>query len=299
MARQSKRNTREERRREDAAVKLMALGGMFAVMPLSLGQSQLGKAFAALGPLGLAMFSAGGFLMWLARRSAVNEVRPAVPSAPPSFGSASPVGRRDSAVDRQIDEAYSARPSQTAPARPETWNAAVFDVIEWRRFEAVTEALFQQAGFETTSKSHGPDGGVDVWLYKAGKPVGLVQCKHWQGKRVGVDKIRELRGVMAAHDIRRGQFATSATFTAEAETFARENGIMLHDASGLLNLIAKRTPEQQKALLDIALEGDYRRPTCVNCGVKMVERSPRNGGAAFWGCPNYPRCKTTMPMRGA
>ncbi len=105
MARQSKRNTREERRREDAAVKLMALGGMFAVMPLSLGQSQLGKAFAALGPLGLAMFSAGGFLMWLARRSAVNEVRPAVPSAPPSFGSASPVGRRDSAVDRQIDEA--------------------------------------------------------------------------------------------------------------------------------------------------------------------------------------------------
>lgn len=104
---------------------------------------------------------------------------------------------------------------------------------------------------------------------------------------------------MAAHDIRRGQFATSATFTVEAEAFARENGVMLHDATGLLNLIAKRTPEQQQALLDIAIEGDYWRPTCVNCGVKMVERSPRNGGAAFWGCPNYPRCKTTLPMRGA
>jgi len=30
----------------------------------------------------------------------------------------------------------------------------------------------------------------------------------------------------------------------------------------------------------------------------MVERSPRKGGAAFWGCASYPRCKTTMPIRG-
>ena len=92
----------------------------------------------------------------------------------------------------------------------------MFEVIEWRRFEAVVEALFRQAGFETRSQSHGADGGVDIWLHSRSVPdraVSVVQCKHWQGRRVGVDKIRELRGVMAAHGVKRGQFATTSTFT--------------------------------------------------------------------------------------
>ena len=80
---------------------------------------------------------------------------------------------------------------------------------------------------------------------------------------------------------------------------AKDNGINLLDVDGLLGLIARRSPEEQAELLAVALEGDYWRPTCVNCGVKMVERKPRNGGAAFWGCPGYPRCKTTLPMRTA
>ena len=176
----------------------------------------------------------------------------------------------------------------------------MFEVIEWRRFEAVVERLFAQAGFETRSQSHGADGGVDVWLYSRhtpGKPVSVVQCKHWQGKRVGVDKIRELRGVMAAHDVKRGQFATTSTFTPEAEAFARENGINLLDIGRLLELVGKRTADQQRELLAVALEGEYWRPTCVNCGGKLVERTAREGGRLFWGCPNFPRCRTTMPMR--
>ena len=118
-----------------------------------------------------------------------------------------------------------------------------------------------------------------------------------EGRPVGVDKVRELRGVMAAHDVRRGQFATTSTFTAEAIAFGRDNGINLLDIQGLLALIAQRTPEQQQALLEVAFEGDYRRPTCVNCGVKMVERRKRQGGRPFWGCSNFPRCKTMMQMR--
>lgn len=205
-------------------------------------------------------------------------------------------------VAGEIERMVSERAPGTLPARPTAWSKAVFDVIEWRRFEAVVEALFQQAGFQTKSQSHGADEGVDVWLYsrnQPGEPVSLVQCKHWQGKRVGVDKIRELRGVMAAHQVRRGQFATTSTFTPEAERFAAENGINLLDVKRLLALIAQRTSEQQQSLLSVAMEGDYWRPTCVNCGVKMTERVPRKGGRAFWGCINYPHCKTTLPMREA
>src|SRR5213076_2712188 len=48
---------------------------------------------------------------------------------------------------------------------PERWSREVFELIEWRRFEAVVEALFAQAGFATRSQPHGADGGVDIWLY--------------------------------------------------------------------------------------------------------------------------------------
>ena len=193
-------------------------------------------------------------------------------------------------------------PSFDTPRQaPTTWGPAVFDVIEWRRFEALVEALFQQAGFETKAQSHGADEGIDIWLYSRSHPeapVSIVQCKHWSGKRVGVDKIRELRGVMAAKNVRRGQFATTSTFTPDAVTFARDNGINLLDVDGLLGLIGKRTAEQQASLLAVAMEGDYWRPTCVNCGVKMIDRTSGKGGSHFWGCVNYPRCKTKMVMRG-
>ena len=67
------------------------------------------------------------------------------------------------------------------PQPPTTWSAGVFAAIEWRRFEAVCEALFAQAGFETKSQPHGADGGVDIWLHSrnAEGPVAVVQCKHW------------------------------------------------------------------------------------------------------------------------
>ena len=191
-------------------------------------------------------------------------------------------------------------PAATRPIRPEAWSQEVFEQIEWRRFEAVIETLFAQAGFTTKSQSHGADGGVDVWLYAKGKPddvVGIVQCKHWLSKPVGVDKIRELRGVMAAHNLKRGQFAGTAGFTNDAIAFANANGVNLLGADELLALIARRSADQQQELLDVALEDDYWKPTCASCGVKMKERYVRESGAAFWGCANFPKCHQTLRMR--
>ena len=174
----------------------------------------------------------------------------------------------------------------------------MFSAIEWRRLEAVCETLFAQAGFETKAQSHGADGGVDIWLHSknAEGPVSVVQCKHWQGKPVGVKELREFFGVMASHGLKRGTFATSSTYTAEARAFAQSNGIHAMDGTGLLALIERRTPEQQAALLAVAYEGDYWIPTCASCGIKLVERKPAKGGAPFWGCSNFPRCKTRIYM---
>lgn len=192
-------------------------------------------------------------------------------------------------------------PPTSSPTPASAWSPAVFASIEWRRFEAVCEALFAQAGYTTRAQSHGADGGVDIWLHTAGtdKPVAVVQCKHWQGKPVGVKEIREFFGVMASHKLQRGIYATTSTYTEDAQQFATANGIAAMDGPALLAMIAKRTPEQQQALLAVAHEGEYWKPTCASCGVKMLERTPSKGGAAFWGCSNFPKCKTRLQMLAA
>lgn len=148
----------------------------------------------------------------------------------------------------------------------------------------------------------GPMAG-DIWLHSrhAQGPVAVVQCKHWQGKPVPVSALREFLGVMTSHGLKRGTYATSSRFTNEALAFARDNGINAQDGAGLLKLIAQRSPAEQAALLVVALEGDYARPTWARCGVKMVERTRKNPTSApgdrFWGCPRFPACRSTLPMR--
>lgn len=54
---------------------------------------------------------------------------------------------------------------------------------------------------------------------------------------------------------------------------------------------------KQRRLLEVALEGDYRTPTCPQCDIKMVLRESKKGrgnGGQFWGCVRYPRCKQTL-----
>lgn len=47
------------------------------------------------------------------------------------------------------------------------------------------------------------------------------------------------------------------------------------------------------------LERNMAHPTCPKCGISMVIRTARKGvdvGSEFWGCKNYPSCKTTRRL---
>jgi restriction system protein len=47
------------------------------------------------------------------------------------------------------------------------------------------------------------------------------------------------------------------------------------------------------------LERNRMHPTCPKCGILMVLRTARKGqraGSQFWGCSNYPSCKTTKSI---
>ncbi|TAG25855.1 MAG: restriction endonuclease [Burkholderiales bacterium] len=281
-----------------------ALGIAFIIVPLFMSKSLIAQALSPLkyvGMLALLIGIAALWIDWLRKRQPSKqnlvEVIPIAPKADAPFANVKAHAPSPSGVSEHTRALSPA--AGTAPERATAWSPAVFEAIEWRRFEAVCEALFAQAGFETKSQSHGADGGVDIWLYSRHSKDSvalIVQCKHWRGKEVGVKELREFLGVMASNKIMRGTYATTSTYTSEALKFANSNGISALDANGLLALIAKRSEPQQQALLDVAYEGEYWRPTCASCGVKMLSRTPSKGGAAFWGCANYPRCRSMLPM---
>lgn len=301
--RRSKTNKRQKRALDtllEKGIAAIGLGVAFLATPLFLGTSPVLKSVAA----GLRLpgwLSLGVGLVLLGIHFAVKRKADKTSVLP----NLAPNKREPKLVPEVFGKSDSPARNGFAAAAPRAaataWSPAVFAAIEWRRFEAMCEALFAQAGFETRSQSHGADGGVDIWLHSANAqgPVAVVQCKHWQGKAVGVKEIREFFGVMASHQLKRGTYATTSTYTADAQQFAKDNGINAMDGPALLALIAKRTTAQQKALLAVAHEGEYWRPTCASCGIKLLERTPAKGGAAFWGCSNYPRCKSRLPMAAA
>jgi len=300
-------NTRRNKRAADklleAAVLALMFGGVVIVAPLFVSNPFLVPMLAALRTLGWLALAAGAVLLLvfykLPTRAAtapppVSANRRSNPKAPEN-----PVATAGSLVPDSASNASvpkSASPAADAPAVPTVWSASVFDVIEWRRFEALCECLFAQAGFDTNSQSHGADGGIDIWLYSKNYPdgpVSVVQCKHWATKPVKVSEVRALLGSMADKKVRRGIFATTSTFTPDASAFAKNNGIQTLDRAGLLELIAKRTAAQQQELLEVATKDEFWVPTCASCGIKMIRRE-RKAGGSFWGCRGFPKCRTTL-----
>jgi restriction system protein len=181
------------------------------------------------------------------------------------------------------------------------WSAEVLSSLEWKRFETVCAEYFRLTGYVPKETRIGADGGVDIWVYKPGseKPFGIVQCKAWTTYKVGIKPVRELYGVMAAEGVANGMFITSGEFTNEALEFAEGKKLRLISGEMFLDFIGKLPAEKQQELLALAVEGDYRTPTCPRCGVKMKLREKRGSGRDFWGCVRFPRCKATLVYKSA
>jgi restriction system protein len=283
-----KRSNRELQKIQNAGITASVIGVVMLISPLLVGNSKILKPLAQSLSSSISwwfiLIGIGLFGLTALLKSKFNNT-----------GDVKPVSTKTKPKRIGL---LTATPEQTptiSAERSVSWNKQVFADIEWRRFEAVCERLFAQSGFKTKSQSHGADGGVDVWMYSAHAegPVSIAQCKHFRSKEVDVKLIREFFGVMSSHKLQRGTFVTTSTFTADAQKFANENGINALDGDKLLKLISTRTAEQQKELLDIAYEGEYSRPTCASCGIKLVKKTK------FWGCSNFPRCRTQIYFKAA
>ena len=183
--------------------------------------------------------------------------------------------------------------------RPSRWSLDVIDRMEWKRFEDVCCAFYNEKGIKAATTRMGADGGVDIRLYQdpddADCCTAIVQCKAW-GQPVGVKTMRELRGVMAHEAIERAFFMAPNGFTDNAREFAAINRITLLDGRLILAMIQRLPDDASRRLLELATEGDWTTPTCPSCGASMTPRQGKHG--PFWGCSTYPRCRAKLGMRG-
>ena len=178
--------------------------------------------------------------------------------------------------------------------------------LPWREFELLLAEAFRRQGHAVEDTGPGPDGGVDLVLHRGGLKE-LVQCKQWRTRRVGVDKVRELLGVVHAERADGGVFVTSGGYSAAATRFAEDNGIRLIDGESLQRLIhgvQRGTPAMGLPAPAAARprEGDCTSTAsllCPRCKSLMVQRKARRGpnaGGTFLGCSTYPRCKGTRQI---
>lgn len=171
--------------------------------------------------------------------------------------------------------------------------------MSWQSFELLVGEAFRRQGYTVEERGgNGPDGGVDLVLYKSGKKA-VVQCKRWKSYSINVSLVRELFGVMVAEAASECIFVTCGTFTLDAVEFAKSKAIQLIDGEKLVTLTfqVQRGGSGIRGPSESDVEAIDSAPDCPQCGSPMVRRVAKKGahaGQSFWGCTNYPRCRGTI-----
>lgn len=170
--------------------------------------------------------------------------------------------------------------------------------LAWRDFEHLVGEAYRQQGYDVEETGGGgADGGVDLVLRGNGETV-LVQCKQWRDRQVGVDKVRELFGVLTAERADRGILITSGSFTNDAHSFKVGKPLLLVDGPALAQLVDD-VQKTHATTVSQAKDGPpASEAACPRCGSPMVLRTAKRGantGSSFYGCTRYPSCKGTRP----
>ncbi len=193
--------------------------------------------------------------------------------------------------------------TRTKVVNPVNWSEDLIMSLDWKRFEELCEWYFQKRDFETKTTSIGPDGGIDIELYKRRismiEPLGLVQCKR-QTSPVELKSVRNFAGAMNMRGIDHGVFITSGKFkpTVYKEIQQSKTRMSLWTGKDLIDNILNLAPSDQTDLLKKTTYGDFTTPTCVRCDTKMVMRTNRKTSEKFWGCKNYPKCRSVLNIPG-
>lgn len=170
--------------------------------------------------------------------------------------------------------------------------------LGWRPFEQLVGEAFRRRGYTVEETGlGGADGGIDLILRKGGRRV-LVQCKQWRRRRVPVNVVREMYGLLAHHSADAVKIACVGAFTRDAARFAQGKPIELIGGEELMRMIraVQTAPAQPARPVEIVAPAPtasdpVASPDCPRCGQAMVERRNRRTGDRFWGCFAFPACR--------
>jgi len=180
--------------------------------------------------------------------------------------------------------------------------------LSWQNFEKQLASVYRRNGYQVEETGGGgPDGGIDLKLYKDGLYT-VVQCKHWKKWKVNVKPVRELFGVMNAEGAHAAIFVASGRYTNDAREFASGKPIQLIDRDGFLALARQFQRDLQN---HYGVETVNQRPpvspdsnpvpVCPFCGSPMKLKTAKKGnsaGSQFWGCSRFPNCRGTRNYQG-
>jgi hypothetical protein len=171
------------------------------------------------------------------------------------------------------------------------------DRLDWFQFEKVVAMLYSSRGCQVERRGGArPDGGIDLVVQSGQSGDGrfAVQCKFWKSYEVGVRQVRELMGALQDAGIAKGVIVSMKGFTGPARELACRNGIELLGKSALVQMLheARFTPHIRE--LKAIMESEEKH--CPRCERLMVLRTSRRDGTKFWGCSDYPRCRSTMDV---
>lgn len=171
-----------------------------------------------------------------------------------------------------------------------------FADISWRQFEKLTAAYFRERGYYVFETQEGADGGVDLKMLK-GSEVFLVQCKHWKARKVPVQMVRELFGVMVAKGAAGAFVVVSGEFTQDAKRFADGKRITLINGKQILH--SRPHSVAEVAINEHPAHTAAPEVLCPACNSAMVMRTAKRGahaGRQFYGCTQYPICKGVVNL---
>lgn len=93
---------------------------------------------------------------------------------------------------------------------------------------------------------------------------------------------------------------TTGTFTNDAVDFSKGQPIELIDGRRLeamvrdINQVAVGAGRGTRH--EPTIDGSPAAVSCPKCGSMMVRRTPRSGGADFYGCSTFPKCRGTRAV---
>lgn len=172
--------------------------------------------------------------------------------------------------------------------------------LSWRQFESLLAEYYQRSGYHVEENhTAGPDGGIDLNLYRNGERH-LVQCKQYRKSKVSVSVVREMYGVLVSENATSMTIVSSGKFTQEAKKFAEGKPLRLIAGDELTQMVRSvQTSTSIPSPIAQPAPTVSTEALCPSCNSKLVIRKARRGahaGQEFYGCSSFPNCRYTRDI---